>query len=150
MVAHKSGICKTPGCNKVQWQDGFCILCGQYDIQKRTADNLSQLTGIMTAVVTGLANMESQIQTLNITQNQPIRGAGDIRDDINSKINYPKPGTSPKPDQLIPKSPLMDNSFIPSVNINEANGNIRQTKTSVPMRNLADVAKQLTQLKNKG
>ncbi len=142
-MGHKSGQCKTPGCNKDQWRDGYCRNCAQYAIQKATIDGLQSTANLLLQVAEGLKRVEDKVQNLQpqiieskhekvIIKEKPIV--------IESNVNEPQP-TKPK----IKKKQIFDDvDFIPTIHTSTAIPQIRDTKSSTVNKDLNRIADKLS------
>jgi len=160
-MAHKSGECKEPGCNKDQWKDGWCRSCAEYAMQKRTILGLENVTKLLLETVDRLDKIEHKIGSV---QHQPpppppqiirerviVQQIPEIKQvqspEVHQKnINTVKINTSEKIENKIPIDDSESDIFIPSIEINTGKSLIRDTQTSTIKRNINENANRLGKL----
>lgn len=135
-MGHKSGQCKTPGCNKEQWKDGYCRNCAQYSIQKETISGLTTATQLLLQVAHGLKRVEENISALRpLIENNKFRNPS-----IAGNFVERQPSSIPN----IHKSASSDETFIPTIESKSAETQIKGTKTLVDNKNITQLAEKLS------
>lgn len=141
-MGHKSGQCKSPGCNKEQWKDGYCRNCAQYAIQKATIDNLQSTTNLLLQVAEGLKRVEEKVQDLQpkIVENKVEKIVVKERQPSNQSKD-----SQVRMNDVIPKD--SEDTFIPTINSSNVIPQIRDTKSSTIDKDLNRIANKLSKTK---
>lgn len=141
-MGHKSGQCKTPGCNKDQWKDGYCRNCAQYAIQKETITGLTTATQLLVQVAQGLKRVEENISDLRPLIENNAKSQTVIKETVIQSPTLTEQKSPENKDHID-----RDDSFIPTIEPSKAVTQIVTSKTSTGDKNITQLAKKLSQTK---
>jgi len=129
LFAGKIKICKTPGCNKESWIDGYCKKCADYIIQKKTLYSLEENSKLMLDITTNMKHIEQRLSNIE---------SGERNINYKQSID-PSPVFKPRPI----RQPVFDKDiFVPSIDKNDAT--IINSKLIIKSdKNISDIVKKL-------
>lgn len=130
-MAHPSGICRYPKCDREQLIDGYCTIHHQAAVQKETKDALVLMTKVLLSVDQRLQNIEVKFSQPQQVIEKEVR----IIEKSTESVDI-KPQTQDRPSSI----------FVPSVNLSENQPVIRDVKRDNTVKSIKDLAAQLDKM----